>query len=226
MAGLVAAPVTGWRCSSDAVDSVRFERASEGGVGGSRQRRRHARRRAVAGGVVALARRGAGGHWRRWRRSAYAWRQKGSRNCASLRSSCESGPSWSSARSTGWSKSCSRRCVRAHPYRERLRRLLMLALYRVEPRPADALAAYQRARSVLVEELGLEPSEEMRELRAGDPAAGGAAAAATAVAARSAVVGDELFGRAAELAEVDTLLAEGRLVTLTGRGASGRHGSP
>ena len=53
--------------------------------------------------------------------------------------------------------------VRAHPYRERFWRLLMLALYRVD-RQADALAAYQRARSVLVEELGLEPSEQLREL--------------------------------------------------------------
>ena len=48
------------------------------------------------------------------------------------------------------------RLVREYPLRERLWRLLMLALYR-GGRQADALAAYQRARAMLVEQLGLEP---------------------------------------------------------------------
>ena len=60
-----------------------------------------------------------------------------------------------------------------HPYRERLRAQLMLALYRCE-RQADALQAYQDARSTLVEELGIEPGERLRELEravlAQDPA--------------------------------------------------------
>ena len=53
--------------------------------------------------------------------------------------------------------------VGEHPLRERLWRLLMLALYR-GGRQADALAAYQRARAVLAGELGLEPGQELREL--------------------------------------------------------------
>ena len=50
-----------------------------------------------------------------------------------------------------------------YPYRERLRAQLMLALYRSD-RQADALQAYQDARRTLVEELGIEPGERLREL--------------------------------------------------------------
>jgi class 3 adenylate cyclase len=53
--------------------------------------------------------------------------------------------------------------VARNPLRERVRRQLMLALYR-SGRQADALAAYQDARRTLVEDLGLEPSEELQEL--------------------------------------------------------------
>jgi DNA-binding SARP family transcriptional activator len=50
-----------------------------------------------------------------------------------------------------------------HPLREQLRELLMLALYRAG-RQADALAAYQQGRAVLVEELGLDPSASLKSL--------------------------------------------------------------
>ena len=50
-----------------------------------------------------------------------------------------------------------------YPLRERLWRLLVLALYRAG-RQADALAAYRRARDLLAAELGLEPGEELRRL--------------------------------------------------------------
>ena len=54
--------------------------------------------------------------------------------------------------------------VAKHPHRERLRSMQMLALYRAG-RHADALAAYRDARDAL-DELGLEPSPELRALNA------------------------------------------------------------
>lgn len=52
-----------------------------------------------------------------------------------------------------------------YPLREGLRRTLMIGLYR-SGRQAEALAAYQEARKVLVDELGIEPGPALRDVEA------------------------------------------------------------
>ena len=85
--------------------------------------------------------------------------------------------------------------VAAYPLREHLHAQRMLALYRAG-RQSEALAAYQEARTALVEQIGVEPGAELQHLHdailAHDPAldlprAGRArAAAATAPPASAA----------------------------------------
>src|SRR5262249_26314567 len=55
--------------------------------------------------------------------------------------------------------------VGRHPLRERFRGQLILALYR-SGRQAEALAAYRNCRSLLVGELGIEPSRSLHDLEA------------------------------------------------------------
>jgi DNA-binding SARP family transcriptional activator/tetratricopeptide (TPR) repeat protein len=73
--------------------------------------------------------------------------------------------------------------VDAHPFHERLRGQLMLALYQ-SGRQADALACYQAGWQVLRDELGVEPGPDLRQLQhrilRADPALAPARPGATA----------------------------------------------
>ncbi len=129
------------------------------------------------------------------------------------------------------------RLVRDYPYRERLRGQLMVALYRAG-RQAEALAAYRAARSALVEELGIEPSVELRQLHEailaqdrallqtdpGHPAppAGAATDGRAPGHVHLPVQATPLIGRERELAELMTLADSRRLITLTGTGGTGK----
>ena len=119
--------------------------------------------------------------------------------------------------------------IREHPYRERLRAQLMLALYRCD-RQADALQAYRDARRSLVEQLGIEPGEHLRELErailAQDPALSSPAAEAAELPPELDA-GTLLAGREAELELLRghwrrTQRGAGRLVLVAGARGMGK----
>jgi predicted ATPase len=116
--------------------------------------------------------------------------------------------------------------VAEHPHRERLRGQLMLALYR-SGRQAEALAAYRDARAAL-DELGLEPSEQLRryerQILTQDEALEPPRPRAEATPVRLPAAATSFVGRERELAEVADLLGGdgARVVTLTGAAGSGK----
>jgi DNA-binding SARP family transcriptional activator len=111
--------------------------------------------------------------------------------------------------------------VREHPFRERFWRHLMLALYR-SGRQAEALDAYQRARHLLSDQLGVEPGDELRQvhlaiLRHEVPEVPPPESRHNLPAPVSSFV-----GRETELDDVARLVSGARLVTLTGVGGVGK----
>jgi DNA-binding SARP family transcriptional activator len=141
--------------------------------------------------------------------------------------------------------------VEEHPLRERLCELLMLALYR-SGRQAEALAVARRTRSTLVEELAIEPGQDLRDLesrilnrdpvldlpvqRTEEPAPEPARAPAPAPAEEEQPVPRRLpasiadfTGRAAQLAEIKEILTNGgtspvgmRIIAIAGKGGVGK----
>ena len=117
--------------------------------------------------------------------------------------------------------------ARDHPWRERFHAQLMLALYRCG-RQAEALAAYQRTRRMLVDELGVEPGRELRDLQAGildaapDLAAPGPALARFLTAPPAPEPGPPGTRAPGGRVSGDTRRAPGRApATLTGRAPGG-----
>jgi DNA-binding SARP family transcriptional activator/Tfp pilus assembly protein PilF len=122
----------------------------------------------------------------------------------------------------------------AHPYRERLVGLLMLALYRCG-RHADALDRYQRLRAHLAEELGVDPAPDLqrryaailrhdRELDfAPDAGAQSAQLSVMRPAQLPAPVG-HFTGRAGELAAMSAAAGDGetRIVAVSGPAGMGK----
>jgi predicted ATPase/DNA-binding SARP family transcriptional activator len=111
--------------------------------------------------------------------------------------------------------------VHEHPFRERLWRALMLALYRAD-RQADALNAYQRVRLLLAEQLGLDPGKELDRLQQAILRHEVPAATPPMERHNLPVPLTSFIGRQAELDEVGGLIGRERMVTLSGVGGVGK----
>jgi predicted ATPase/DNA-binding SARP family transcriptional activator len=122
--------------------------------------------------------------------------------------------------------------LQREPLRERLWCQLITALYRAG-RQGDALRAYQRARRVLSDELGVSPGPELRRLESAvlehDPAL------ATPMTAESPrqwqgggrignlpAASTELIGRDTELDVIGSMVRANRIVTIVGTGGVGK----
>ena len=118
--------------------------------------------------------------------------------------------------------------VAEYPFHEGLWELLITALYRTG-RQADALAAFQRVRTLLGEELGLDPGPALQELER-DILAQDVAAAPLAAASDGSggprgnlpSMSAGLVGRDADVQALAELLSRERLVEVIGPGGIGK----
>ncbi|MFE7271842.1 BTAD domain-containing putative transcriptional regulator [Streptomyces sp. NPDC057623] len=123
----------------------------------------------------------------------------------------------------------------AYPLRERLRELLMLALYR-SGRRAEALAVYADSRRLLSEELGVDPRPSLRDLQQrilradadlAEPSAGVPDPAATPRPTQLPATVRDFTGRASFISELSEALASAAngvmaVSTLAGIGGAGK----
>ncbi|MEQ4305384.1 BTAD domain-containing putative transcriptional regulator [Plantactinospora sp. B6F1] len=118
------------------------------------------------------------------------------------------------------------RLVRQHPFDEQLHAQLMLALYR-DGRQGEAVAMFRRLRAALSDNLGIDPSPELRDLekailRQDRSIAVPAPPAARSVAGQLPPAVPTFTGRAAELAILDASVDRGGAVVVSGTAGVGK----
>lgn len=119
--------------------------------------------------------------------------------------------------------------IAAAPLREPLRALQMEALYR-SGRGEEALGVYQQARTLLAEEVGIDPGPELQDMHQRilrrDPTLDRRPERPTpwpwSVEVQLPAALTPLVGRADTLAALADLVRQGRLVTITGAAGSGK----
>jgi predicted ATPase/DNA-binding SARP family transcriptional activator len=111
--------------------------------------------------------------------------------------------------------------VAEQPLRQRPRAQLMLALYR-SGRAGEALEAYRQTHRLLVDELGIEPGEELRDLERAILRSDSTLNLPSVRRSNLPMQPTPLVGRKREVAEILVLLREKRLLTLAGPGGVGK----
>ncbi|TMQ99863.1 AfsR/SARP family transcriptional regulator [Actinomadura soli] len=115
--------------------------------------------------------------------------------------------------------------VAEHPLRERLRAAHMLALYRAG-RQSEALDSFERHRTLVADELGLDPGAELADLQRAilrqDPGLNAPLPPEPGPRSNLPVPATELIGREDAAREIRARIGTDRLVTLTGPGGVGK----